>query len=151
MRILNRKHVLSFDGGHVDLGMDPAFDLEEALTIAAWVRPATGDKLQATILSKNAAVYEPQVQNGRFVFERGTEYNSTGTVAMSSHERPARMVKKAASRPRKAKTLETVLVSSNPGPASGVKRRMKRATHQQPQPRLARVMDSIQARCRLLA
>jgi len=77
MRLLNRQHVLSFGGGHIEIGPHVDFDLSETLTLAAWVRPAVGQGLQATILSKDYTAYEPQVQNSRFVFERGSEYSST--------------------------------------------------------------------------
>ncbi len=82
MRCLHRTHALSFDGGHVALGEDAAFDLTTGLTIAAWVRPSTGSGLQATILSKGYTAYELQVQDGRLVFERGAEYAGASLLAM---------------------------------------------------------------------
>ncbi len=80
MRIPDRQHVLSFAGGHVDLGNHAAFRLTTALTVAAWVKPATGDDVQATILSKDSTAYEPQIQNGVFIFERGAESPGTTTI-----------------------------------------------------------------------
>ncbi|MDJ0770343.1 MAG: hypothetical protein QNJ12_16210 [Ilumatobacter sp.] len=82
MRIVDRQHVLSFEGGYVQIGRHADFDLTDAITIAAWVRPTVGYALQATVLSKNYATYEPQVQHGRFVFERGPEYKSSAKLPM---------------------------------------------------------------------
>ena len=79
MIVFNKTHALLFDGGHVSLGVHPDFDLEQALTFAAWVRPGAYQN-QGTLLSKDYTAYEPQVQSGRWVFERGPEYRSTDGV-----------------------------------------------------------------------
>ncbi|HEV3051157.1 MAG TPA: LamG-like jellyroll fold domain-containing protein, partial [Longimicrobium sp.] len=73
MIVFNKTHALLFDGGHVSLGVHADYDLEQALTFAAWVRPGSGAG-QHTLLSKAYTSYEPQVQGGRWVFERGPEY-----------------------------------------------------------------------------
>lgn len=73
MIVYNSTWALLFDGGHVSLGTHPDFDLEQALTFSAWVKPGVSTG-QQTLLSKAYTSYEPQVQGGRWVFERGPEY-----------------------------------------------------------------------------
>src|SRR5687768_6078450 len=79
MIVFNTTWALLFDGGHVSLGMHPDYDLEQALTFSAWVKPGAF-KNQGTLLSKDYTAYEPQVQGGRWVFERGPEYRSSDDV-----------------------------------------------------------------------
>jgi hypothetical protein len=73
MIVFNSTWALLFDGGHVSLGVHPDYDLEQALTFSAWVRPGAYQN-QGTLLSKDYTAYEPQVQSGRWLFERGNEY-----------------------------------------------------------------------------
>jgi hypothetical protein len=73
MIVFNKPHALLFDGGYVSLGVHPDYDLEQALTFAAWVKPGAYSN-QGTLLSKGYQVYEPQVQSGRWLFERGPEF-----------------------------------------------------------------------------
>lgn len=73
MIVFDKPAALLFDGGHVSLGTHPDFDLEQALTFACWVKPGPYVN-QGTLLSKGYQAYEPQVQNGRWLFERGPEY-----------------------------------------------------------------------------
>lgn len=82
MIVYSRPTALRFDGGHVEVGAHADFDLASAFSFAAWVRPTTESALQATLLSKHYTAYEPQVQNGRLVFERGPEYPGTTPVQM---------------------------------------------------------------------
>jgi hypothetical protein len=70
MIVFNSTWALLFDGGHVMLGTHPDFNLEQALTFSAWVRPGAYQS-QGTLLSKDFTAYELHVQSGRLVFEHG--------------------------------------------------------------------------------
>lgn len=79
MIVFNKPHALLFDGGYVTLGVHPDFDLEQALTFSAWIRPGAYPG-QGTLLSRNHTAYEPQLQSEKLVFERGPEYPSASTI-----------------------------------------------------------------------
>jgi hypothetical protein len=81
MRITNRSHILSFSGGHVSVPAHPDFDLTDTMSFIAWVRPNRVDGQQATLLSKDYTAFEPQIQNGAFVLERGPEYAGKVPIA----------------------------------------------------------------------
>jgi hypothetical protein len=84
MKIQDKNYVLNFTGGHLEVPISDVYNLTQAITIAAWIKPTSGEGLQATILSKDYTIYEPQVQNGKLVFERGPEYSSASNITLNT-------------------------------------------------------------------
>lgn len=83
MKIQDKRYVLDFSGGHLEIPVNDSLNFSTTLTLAAWIKPASGSGLQATILSKGYKAYEPQVQNGKLVFERGPEYASASAIPLN--------------------------------------------------------------------